>query len=40
LSQRDDGGGWVMVRIGYPFARHASERGNGTLKRVPVERLD
>jgi hypothetical protein len=23
LSQRDDGGGWVMVRIECPFARHA-----------------
>ena len=28
------------VRVGFPFARHASERGNGALKRVPIERLD
>jgi hypothetical protein len=28
-----------MVRMGFPFARHASERGNGALKRVPIERF-
>src|SRR5450755_1315551 len=39
-SQREEGGGSTRVRMGFPFARHASERGNGTLKRVPLERLD
>src|ERR1019366_10213682 len=33
-------GGWTSVRMRFPFARHESERGNGTLKRVPVEWLD
>ena len=36
-SQRDDGGGWVTVRMEFPFARHvSSERGNGALKRAPI----
>ena len=26
--------------MGFPFAQHASERGNGALERVPIESLD
>src|SRR5258708_3369550 len=36
-SQCIEGGGWMRVRMRFPFAPHESERGNGTLKSVPLK---